>query len=367
LFIVLTTAITAVFRLDQYGLAVLGEVPTGLPAFELPGFSSTDLLILLPAALVLGLVSFIETLSIGKTLQEKHNYYRTSANRELVALGASKLIGSLFQAIPTSASFSRSAISEQSGARTVLSSMVTVLLLVVSALFLVNWFYYLPLAVLSAVIVLSVRKLLDVREMRRLWKLDKREWSTLIVTFLVTLFGGLQFGIAAGVLLSLSFVILKSTKPHLAELGRLPHTNAFRNLERFGSLETDPNVLIVRFDAELYFGNADYFRERLTELINKKGAELRLMILDAHTIHDLDTSGAHALMGIIDLLARQKAELYLAGAIGPVRDQLYRFGIMDRIGSDHQFLSIQSALNYYQQQHSDANDWDRPAVQHDIK
>lgn len=364
LFLLFTTGLTAGLNWEAQGLAVLGEVPSGLPALTFPFFSGQELIDLLPAAAVLALVSFVETLSIGKTLQENYDYYRVRPNRELIALGVSKVVGVFFQAIPTSASFSRSAVAEQSGTQSLLSSLVTASCLALCALFLMDWFYYLPLPVLAAIIILSVRKLFDLREMQRLWRLDKKEWCTLIVTFGVTLFGGLQFGIAAGVLLSLTFVVLKSTKPHLAELGRLEGTNAFRNVSRFPEATVTPDVLIIRFDAELFFGNADYFQETLRELIRKKEDALRLLIIDAHTIHDLDTSGAHGLNGILDYLDRRGVELYLAGAIGPVRDRLYRFGIMDRIGSDHQFLSIQSALDHYQQGKQSGTDWDRPAVQH---
>ncbi|PHI20499.1 sodium-independent anion transporter [Lewinellaceae bacterium SD302] len=365
LFITGATLLSWLFKLPEQGLEVLGEVPNGLPAFGLPEFSGKELLLLLPSALVLGLVSFIETLSIGKTFQERYEYYRAQPNRELIALGSSKLLGSLFQAIPTSASFSRSAVSEQSGTHTVVSSLTTVLLLALCALFLMEFFYFLPLTVLAAIIILSVRKLFDYAEMRRLWKLEKKDFATLLVTFLVTLFGGLQFGIIAGVLLSLTFMLLKSTKPHLAELGRLPDSNAFRNIDRFPQAEVEADVLIIRFDAELFFGNADFFRERLTQLIRAKGDDLALLIIDAHTIHNLDTSGAFALNGVIDFLEKRGGELYLAGAIGPVRDQLYRFGIMDRIGSNNQFLSIQSALDHYQKVSTAEDDWERPAVQHE--
>lgn len=364
-FIASTTALAAYFNWDQQGLAILKQVPNGLPHFNIPSFSKAELLALLPAALILGLISFVETLSIGKTFQDKHDYYRISANRELIALGASKLLGSLFMAFPTSASFSRSAVSEKGGAVTALSSIVTVIMLACCALFLMPLFYYLPMPVLAAIIILSVVKLFNWREMRRLWILDKKEWSTLMVTFLVTLFGGLQFGIAAGVVLSLIFFVIKSTTPHLAELGRLPNTNAFRNVNRFEQVETTPDILIVRFDAELFFGNADYFHNQLLALIRKKGKHLQLLIIDAHTINNLDSSGAYAINTIVDFLEKNGTKLYLAGAIGPVRDKLYRFGIMNRIGSNHQFLSIQSALDHYHKRKTADDDWARPAVQHD--
>ncbi|MEL6276234.1 MAG: SulP family inorganic anion transporter, partial [Bacteroidota bacterium] len=333
------------------------------PKFGFPAFEIQDVLKLLPAAFILGLISFVETLSIAKTVSESFDYYRVDPNRELIALGSSKLIGSFFQAIPTSASFSRSAVSVRNGTKTLVSSLVSVLL-VTAAIFVTSWFYYLPLPLLAAIIVLSVRNLFDWREMVRLWKLDKKDFAVLAVTFLVTLFGGLQFGIGAGVLLSLAFFILKAARPHFAELGRLPGTNAFRNLERFPNAETEPDILIVRLDAELFFGNAEYFRDRLEELAKGKGPELRLIILDAHTIHDLDSSGAYVLRLLFERFAKANIQLYLCGAIGPVRDRLYRLGLMDRIGADHQFLSIQEAIRYYRMHNPEDRDWDRPALQH---
>lgn len=359
-----TVLLSAWWKLDQKGLEVVGELPNGLPSFYWPEIENLDAIIqLLPAALVLALISFVETLSIGKTIAERHDYYRISPNRELIALGAGKLLGAFFQGIPTSASFSRSAVGEQNGAKTFLHGLFAVFLVGLAALFIMDWFYYLPLAALAAIIVVSVGGLFDWREMVRLWQLDKKDWASLIVTFLVTLFGGLQFGIAAGVLLSLGFFILKSVRPHLAELGRLPGTNAFRNLNRFAKAQSEADVLIVRFDGELYFGNADFFRDQLLDLVQKKGPELRLVIIDAHTISDLDTSGAYVLEKLVDYLHTRRINLVLTGTIGPVRDRLFKLGIMDLLGVEQQFLSIQDALQYYRGA-GDDRDWDQPALQH---
>lgn len=362
--IVFTSFICWLFQLDQAGVAIVGDIPAGLPSFLLPKISGNQVLSILPAALIIALISFIETLSIGKTFAEKHTYYRIKPNRELIALGAAKFFGAFFQGIPTSASFSRSAVNEEMGARTVISSLISVLLVAFAVLFITDWFFFIPLPVLAAVIVVSVKNLFNFQEMRRLWSLDKREWASLMVTFFVTLFGGLQFGIAAGVLMSLAFFILKSARPHLAELGRLNGSNAFRNVNRF-TTDTEEDVLIIRFDASLYFGNADFFRDELNLLIAKKGDPLKLVIIDAHTIHDLDTTGAYVLQRIISQLRKKGVKLFLTGAIGPVRDRLFHLGLMENLGTDHQFLSIQDALNFFRSQASTYVDWDKPAVQHD--
>lgn len=349
---------------QQWGVETIGEVPAGLPQVALPSFSWSLVGDLLPVALVLALISFIETVSIGKAFSSRHQYYRVLPNRELIALGLSKLIGSIFQGIPSSASFSRSAVVESSGGKGPLSNIFAALLLILVLLFLTPLFYYLPIPVLAAIIIFSVRKLFDLGEMRRLSRLAPKEFFTLLITFLFTLFTGLQWGIAGGVVLSLAFVFWRAARPHLAELGRVPGTNAFRNVKRFAEAEVDPTVLIVRFDAELNFGNAGYFRDQLEAMADARGSSLRAIIIDAHTINDVDTSGLFALNQMLENLKQQDVELYLCGVIGPVRDMLFRCGLMARMGVDRNFLSIQDALQHLDGNHS-GKGWDRPAVQHD--
>ncbi|MGB3801745.1 MAG: sulfate permease [Lewinella sp.] len=364
IWIVGATLLTWLLRLNQSGIEVVGEVPAGLPGFALPGFTVEDTLTLLPVAAVLALISFVETLSIGNTFATQHGYYRVRPNRELLALGLSKIGGSFFAAIPTSASFGRSAVLEESGARSALANLTTFVLLVVVLLFLTPLFYYLPIAMLAAVIAFSVGKLFDLEEMRRLYRLAPRELAVLLVTFLFTLFAGLQYGIAGGVVLSLTFVFLRAARPHLAELGRIPGTNAFRNVNRFTGAEVDPAILVVRFDAELYFGNAEYFSERILEMVEERDDQLQAIILDGHTVNDLDTTGLHALEQLYDGLHQRQLHFYLTGMIGPVRDILYRSGLMERMGVESHFLSIQDAIRYHYER-GEGRDWNLPAVQHD--
>ena len=364
IWVVAATVLVYLFRLDRVGIAVVGEVPGGLPALSLPTFDTSVLGQLLPVALVLALISFVETLSIGNNFATHHGYYRIRPNRELLALGTSKIVGSLFGAIPTSASFSRSAVVEEGGGRGPLSGVVAVLILVAVLLFLTPLFYYLPLPVLAGIIVFSVVKLFNFAEMQRLWRLAPRELAVLLVTFLFTLFTGLQWGIAGGVVLSLFFVFFRAARPHLAQLGRIPGTNAFRNLERFPQAEVDPALLIVRFDAELYFGNAEYFGDAILAMADERGPALRVVIIDAHTINDLDTTGLYALEQLHGKLASRNVALYLTGVIGPVRDTLYQSGLMQRMGTQSYFLSIQDAIQHYYTE-GEERDWDLPALQHD--
>ena len=359
--IVLFTLLIALFG-RGWGVAIVGAIPAGVPGWSAPAVSVELLLELLPVAAVIALLSFIETLSIGKAFAPKYTYYRVDPNREAVALGFGKLLGSFFQAIPTSASFSRSAIGEGAGAVSGLSSVVTVGLLVGVLLFFTPLFYFLPIPVLAALIIFSVRKLFEAGEMRRLWKLAPKEFATLAITFLFTLFAGLQYGVAGGVVLSLYYVFARAARPHVAELGRIPGTNAFRNRDRFVAAEVTPGVLILRLDAELYFGNADFFRARVEELLTGRGEGLSAVIIDGHTIHDVDTTGLFVLTSLAETLRRQGIQLCLCGMIGPVRDRLFHSGLMEELGTNCFFLSIQDALHYLNR--GEDRGWDRPALQH---
>ena len=364
LLIVLATIVTAIFNLDQSGLAVVGELSAGLPSFSWPVFDLDTIKMLIPGALILAMLSFVETVSIAKTYEEQHAYYRAQPNRELIALGLSKVIGSIFQSIPTSGSFSRSAVAHRQGATTFRTHLITVVIVILALFLITDLFFYLPLPALSVIIVLSVEKLLNLAEIRRLWRLDRRDWLNLMATLLVTLIGGLQLGIATGVLLSLGFVLLRNTRPHLAELGRLAGTSEFRNRLRFEELEIDPAVLIVRFDAELYFGNADYFRTEVEQLIQGRGDLLQAVIIDAQTINDLDSTGAYVLEQLHEQLQQDQVALYFCGAIGPVRDHLHRFGLMHKLGLDRHFLTVQQALDHFQAAPDEKGDLDQSALQH---
>lgn len=366
LLIILATTLSAVFQLESAGVVVVGQLPRGLPDFALPvqwlSGASITWISLLPAAFILAMLSFVETIAIAKTYDEQYAYYRAQPNRELIALGLSKLGGSLFQAIPTSASFSRSAVADRQGVKTFRAHLLTLAVVVLALFVLTDLFYHLPLATLAVVIVLSVEKLFNLAEMKRLWHLDRKDWFSLIVTLVFTLLAGLQWGIGAGLLASLGRVMIRSARPHLAELGRLPGTTEYRNIKRFDKLQVFTDILVVRFDAELFFGNADYFRDELEALIEKRAIPPKAIIIDAHTINGIDSTGIYALEQLHERLLSEGIDLYLCGAIGPVRDLLHTSGLMNRFGEGHYFNTVQRAVDKVAGKLPDEGD--RPALQH---
>ncbi|MEX0927788.1 MAG: solute carrier family 26 protein [Balneolales bacterium] len=341
------TLVTAYGGLETHGVSIIGDVPEGLPSFGISGFNLGDLQMLLPVILVISLISYMESIAIAKTISSKRGY-KIDPNQELIALGASNLGGSFFQAFPTTGGLSRTALSDQAGARTGLSSLISAVIIILTLLFLTPYFYYLPESVLAAIIMVAVIGMLDLREMHHLWKTDKIDLSMLLITFFATLILGIVEGIITGVVISLIAVIYSSTKPHSAELGRLS-AKTFRNIRRYPEADVDADVLIFRFDSPLYFANVEHFRDTLEALIEKKGEDLRLVILDAAAINNIDSTGIHMMEKLVRDLKMKRIALYISSAIGPVRDKLKISGITAEIGEDHFFFDVSDALSYYRQ------------------
>lgn len=346
LVVAIGTALTALLGLHTVGVSIVGDVPKGLPSFEVPGMEWADYRALLPLIVVIALVSYIESIAISKAITSRRGY-RVDANQELIALGWSKIGGSFFQSFPTTGGFSRTAVNDQSGATTTVASVITALLIGATVLFLTPLFYFLPNAILAAVIMVAVASLFDGRAMVRLWKTDRKDFAMLMVTFQATLFAGIEEGIIVGVMLSLAMVIYSSTKPHQTEIARLGNSNNFRNIHRYPEAKREEEILIYRFDSSLFFANVDYFRETLAEKIEDHGEALELVILDASAISRIDSTGLHMLKELIRDLRMRRIQFYIASAIGPVRDKLKVSGITDLMGKENFFFDVDGAVSHY--------------------
>ena len=209
------------FNFEVLGVHIVGEVPKGLPSFSIPGFNWEGLPQILPIAVTLALVGYLEAISIGKVIEEKTGNETVNPNQELIALGSANLVGSFFQAYPTTASFSRSAISLESGAKTPIASLIAMLMVVLTLLYLTPLFYFLPNAVLAAIIMVSVFGLLDFANARSLFLEHKDEFFVWVLTFAVTLFIGIPQGILSGVMVALLLMVYRSSRPHIAELAQI--------------------------------------------------------------------------------------------------------------------------------------------------
>ena len=361
--VVAGTLITALFGLDARGVAIVGDIPTGLPAFQTVFVSLNDLQQLLPIILVISLVGYMESIAVAKAIANKHGY-KVDPNQELVGLGVANIGGAFFQAYPTTGGFSRTAVNDQAGARTGMASLISAGIIALTVVFLTPYFYYLPMAVLASVIIVAVAGLFDAREMKELWEKDRRDFAMLAVTFIATLSLGIEQGILVGVVLSLAVVIYSSARPHSTELGRLGDSKTYRNISRYTDANVRDDILIYRFDSQLYFANVEFFREDLEEHIARKGEALKLVVLEASAISSIDSTGVHTLNELITELFNRGVRFSIAGAIGPVRDKLKICGVVSRMGEDSFWFDVDEAVEHFTHQKDGRKDGDKAPANH---
>ena len=328
-------------------VSIVEDIPSGLPTFGIPEFDLDLIRDLLPIAFTLVMVGYLETISIGKSLEAKQDEYRIRPNQELIALGLGNMVGSLFRAYPTTSSFSRSAINQESGARTGMAALISVVMVVFTLLFLTPLFYHLPKTVLAAIIIVAVFNLVNIKEAVFLWKANHLDFWLMLATFIGTLLLGIEFGIMVGVGLSLIVLIYRTSRPYVAELGKVPGSNFYRNKSRFEEVIIDDDILIFRFDAQIFYANSSYFRDKLDEMADKKGGTLKLIVLDAESINRVDSTGVEMLKERIKFYKKKNITFLLAGVKGPVRDDFFRSGILEIIDINHFFMRPNDAVRFY--------------------
>jgi SulP family sulfate permease len=346
LVVVVTSILTSwLIGFEAMGIKVVGVIPEGLPSLTLPSWSMADAQQLLPTALTLSLVAFMEAISVAKAIEERHGY-RVDANQELRALGLANVVGSLFQSYPTTGGFSRTAVTEQAGGKTPVTAWIAAAVIALTLFALTPLFYHLPNAVLASIVMVAVAGLVDFRYPVELWKQDRLEAAILAVTVVVTLTVSLPIGIGVGVLLALALAVQKMMMPHVAVLGNVGGVH--RNVDRFPEAQTAPDVLVVRYDGALNFANQAHFRSTMNSLVNEKGNGLRLIVLQADTMSYMDASARATVHAVVKEWREKGLKLCLAGAIGPVRDALAADGLLESGDVCFQ-LNVNNALTEYRQ------------------
>jgi SulP family sulfate permease len=342
-------AAVSIFHLDEgpQGIKIIKDIPNNLPAFSLLIPDWMVLKSLLPMAVTIALVSFMESIAVAKSIESKHKDYKVMANQELIALGAANVLGSFFQSYPVTGGFSRTAVNDQAGANTPLASIISAALVFLTLLFLTPYFYNLPHAILAAVIIVAVIGLINYQEAIHLWHSNKMDFWMLMLTFIFTLVFGVEMGIGVGVFLSLALVLFSTTYPHTAVLAKVPGSHFYRNVERFKDLEVNENLLIYRFDAQLFFANINHFKDKLYEYETEKHGHLKLLIIDGESINNIDSTSVNTLDEIVHDFNARGVEVCFTGVKGPVRDKLAHSGFTDRVGCDHFFMSIQEAVDCF--------------------
>jgi SulP family sulfate permease len=334
-------------RWDLHGVEIVGHIPAGLPNFDLFTVSPELMRDMLPFALTLAVIGYVEIISITKELEEQEEKYFLKPNKELMALGTANLVGSFFQSYTVSASFSRSAVKFQSGALTGMTAVFSASIVGLTLLFFTSLFFYLPIAVLAGIIMVAVIRLINIRYAIDLYKTRRDEFFLLLITCLLTLFVGISQGILIGTLLSLLLMVIRTSKPHYAILAKVSGTNYYKNISRFETdANIDDNILILRFDAQLFFGNRDYFRKIVFEEIEKK-PNLKGFILVARGITYVDSSGLSTLSAMIKSFQQKGILFMVAGAIGPTRDLLQKSKLTDLIQEKNMFAKTADAGDYF--------------------
>lgn len=341
--VLLCILLSFVFGFEAYGVTIVREIPAGFPLFSLPKLELSLFIDMWPLAFTLAALGFVESYAIGKALVEPTGKGRIYPNQELFAIGAANIIGSLFQSFPVAGSFSRSAVNAKSGANTPIASMISALVVLLVLLFFTSLFYYLPVPVLGAVIIVSVANLIDWRYALLLIKMDIREFAIFIGTVIITIVMGVVPGIVTGVGLSIVLLLYSSAYPHIAVLGRLRGSHEFRNVKRFQDLEQWPHIVMIRIDAPLRFINIQYVKDRLQQEI-KSTTQVQYILIDASPISHIDAS---ATKGIADITINLKARgirLIWCDVKGPMRDAIYRNGLIDIIGHENMYLDLSDAI-----------------------
>lgn len=338
------------FTLDEAGIAVVGSVAEGFPTPSVPDLQKFPIGPnfpfgpLSPTILAIAFLSFTQSIALAKTMVRRNPDYRIDSNQELYSLGLANMVGSFFQAYPVAGSFSRTIVNDENKAKTSISLLVSALLVTLIVLFLTPLIYYLPKAILAAIIITAVPGLIDWGEVRFLWRIRKREFALLVLTFGSTLLFGILEGIGIGVIFSLSIVIYQSNYPNIVMLGRIPETDKYRDLQRYPEGKTQSHTIIVRIDSPLYFANVEYFKEKLEELEIESGKVLEQVIIDATGINYVDSSALHALKDIIDEYGSRDIEVLFTNVKGPVRDIFRRSGLVELVGENNFYLNINEAV-----------------------
>ena len=339
------------FDLGAQGVALVGDIPRGLPSLSIPdvsglGWSAETWKSLLGSAALISIIGFVSSVSVAQSFAAKRRQ-RIDPNQEAVGLGMANLAAGVSGAFPVSASLSRSAVSFNAGAKTPAAGAFSALGVCLATLFLTSWLYYLPIAALAAMILVAGVSLVDVGAIKRTWSYSLKDFSAMALTALLTLTQGVELGLMGGVILSIALHLYRSSHPHVAVLGKLPGTEHFRNLERH-EVELHPDLISFRVDASLYFANARFLEDQVNGLVAEY-PEAKHFILMCSSINDIDASALESLVSINEYLGKANMCLHLSEVKGPVLDRLQRSDFLVKMSGNLYISHFQAWTDLTQQ------------------
>lgn len=348
---ILGIIVVSVLGLDQYGLKVMGALPSGLPDFVMPSVNPTDLDELLPLALACFLLASVETMAVSRTFARKHGY-RVNVDQDFLAIGAANLAVSFAQGYPVSGGMSQSAVNEKAGARTPLALIVASLIVALVTIFLSNTLRNLPDAILAAVVVMAVKGLIDVTLFRHLYRFSRGEFAIAALALIGVLTVGLLKGVLLGCIFSIFLLLRRDSRPHTCIMGRVPGSSLFADAERHPENEIVSDVLVFRVDAPLLYFNAEYARDQLFRYVAQREPSPRLVVWSLSTTSAIDLAGTRLLAEVREELARDGIELRLANARGPIRDVLRNAGLEKEFGTIDANADVATTIERWRADHA---------------
>ena len=357
LVVAVATALVAALGLSDT-VRVVGEVPSGLPSPGIPDIGWHDIETLTGPAIGIALIAFVETIAIGRMFSRMHDY-ELDPRREFIGLGLGNLAAGLFQGYPGNASFAQTALSNGAGGRTVVASVVTKFAILVTLLLLTPLFTNLPYPVLAAIVIAAVVTFIDLPGFRRLLEFQRAAqhspgqpgrwvprhpefWSALL-TFVGTLLFGILNGILVGVVVTLLAVLYRSARPRVSVLGKVHGARRHRDVSRHPEAKTRDEVLIIRFESQLFFANAEYFRHSVLALADGQDPRPEALVLVCDAMTQIDLTGVDTLTALIWELRNRGVEVRMCRVKGPVHDALTSSGVVDLVGPEHFYDSVKAA------------------------
>jgi SulP family sulfate permease len=349
LVVVIMTIVSARLHLDTYGITVVGPIPSGFPPFRLFDFRFTDVWNLLPSALILTLIVFTDAMLTERSFAEKHGE-KVDANRELIGLGAANIASGLLQGFPAAASQSRTAVNDAAGGRTQLVGIVAAALLMVFLFWFTRLLESLPQVALAAIIIGAAINLIDIKPLQKVYRVRRVEFFLALITLIGVLSIGVLAGILVAVALALLIVVSRISRPHDAVLGSVEGVDGYQDIEAYANSETVPGLIAYRFDAPLFFANADYFLTQVRELIAAAVFPVEWMLIDAEAIIDIDVTAIEALSTLQRELEHKGIVLAIARANHPLQEMLKRAGLTERIGLEHLYPTVRTGVQAFLEQ-----------------
>jgi len=341
---VVATVVVVAFELHMKGVAVIGKIPSGLQHPIIPHFDFETISSLLGPAVVIALVSFAETYSVGKAISSQTKQ-KVNVDQEFIGQGLANLIGSFFQSYPVSGSFSRTAINYSTGAKTGISSVISSLSVILALLFLTPLFTYIPKAALAALVISAVLLLFHPKEVFALWKANRHDGIVAITVFVIALIAKPDYALLIGVLISLMFFLWKTMHPRIVRVTKDPELNMFLNAD-VHEKPSCPQILQLRSDNAIYFANAEYTIEHLIERLNEQTTPVKFLLLDFQAVGFIDITGVDEMRVLLDDLKERDMQLALMGVHLPVKEVFKSSGFINEIEPGHLIENRGDAITF---------------------